>query len=56
MLRVGVTINYNTEEEEFDELQQTYPTGAYHSYDGANWFRVEIDSQNGVVQLTWFLK
>jgi len=56
MNRIEVTVTYNLPADEFKALPETFPTGDYHEHDGSKWYRVEIDSPNGVIKLTWFLK
>jgi hypothetical protein len=57
--RIEVTVTYNLTEDEFRALPEDFPTGEYHSggeNDGTEWYRVNIESPNGVIKLTWFLK
>ena len=55
MERIEVTVTYNLPEDEFRILPISFPTGAYHEHDGSKWYRVDIQSPNGVIKLTWFL-
>ena len=59
MERVDITIDYNLPADEFAALPQNFPTGNYHEGGEDNevkWYRVEIDSPNGTIKLTWFLE
>jgi len=56
MNRIEITITYNEPEDDFRKLQEIYPTGYYNSHDGSEWFRLDIDSPNGIVKLMWFRK
>jgi len=57
--RVEVTVTYDLPEDEFRALPDSFPTGTYRSGGEDNeteWYRVEIESPNGIIKLTWFLE
>ena len=53
--RIEVTVTYNLPENEYRDLFKDFPTGEYHESTGTEWYRVEIESPNGIIKLTWFL-
>ena len=54
--RIEVTVTYNLTADEFRALPEDFPTGEYYENTGTEWYRVEIESPNGIIKLTWFLK
>lgn len=54
MNRIEITITYRQTQEDFTKLEELYPTGYYNAHEGTQWFRLDIDSPNGIVKLMWF--
>lgn len=60
--RIEITVTYNLPEDEFRALPDSFPTATHHRSndkdpaDITEWYRVDIDSPNGVIKLTWFLE
>ena len=56
--RIEITVTYNLPEDEFRALPDSFPTGTHHRSDSKDteWYRVDIESPNGVIKLTWFLE
>lgn len=56
-MELQITVDYNVPADEFRDLIKKYPLGQYINtpHDTrVNWFRVEIDGDQGKITLTWF--
>ena len=53
-MQLEIVVDYRVPADEFDELIQVYPLGRYLSGGRSQWFRVEIDGNEGQISLTWF--
>lgn len=54
VMKADITVDYDVEPDEFDQLIVLYPTGQYKSSpdsDFVKWFKLEISNK---ITLTWF--
>ncbi len=53
-MRIDIVADYNVPADEFKDLIKAFPTGRYLQSGKSKWFRVEIDTEEGRIELTWF--
>lgn len=53
-MQLQIVVDYRVPADEFDDLIKVYTLGKYHWGGNSRWFSVEIDGQNGRIELTWF--
>lgn len=55
-MEIQITVDYNVEQDDFDNLSKVYPLGKYIGHGKTQWFRLTIDGDEGKIELTWFRK
>ena len=53
-MEIHITVDYNVKQDDFDNLSKVYPLGKYIGQGRSQWFRLNIDSEDGKVELVWF--